>query len=81
MLEECKFDFLSGRIETEWVAMARDGVRYVRRLSIRAYTAAELRIMLERVGLMVRQMFGDYEGSPYGFDSRRLIVVAQKQPS
>lgn len=78
LLEDRRFDFLSGRVETEWIAMAKDGARYIRRSSIRAYTAAELRVMLERVGLTPKQLLGDYEGNPYGWDSPRLIVVSQK---
>ncbi len=78
VLEERTFDPLSGRVETLWVAVTRDGVRYERRSSIRLYTASELRFMLERVGLKVTQLFGDYDGNPYGFDSQRLIVTAVK---
>lgn len=78
VLEERTFDPLSGRMETLWVCVARDGVRYERRSSIRLYTAAELRLMLERVGLGVTGLFGDYDGAPYVWDSPRLIVVAVK---
>jgi hypothetical protein len=34
--------------------------------------------MLERAGLKVTNLFGDYDGSPYSWDSQRLIVVACK---
>jgi hypothetical protein len=78
VLEERTFDPLSGRVETLWVCVARDGVRYERRSSIRLYTAAELRLMLERVGLRVTGLFGNYDGSPYTWDSPRLIVAAMK---
>lgn len=78
LLEDRSFDFLSGRVGTEWIAIARDGVRYVRHSSIRAYTAAELRAMMERVGLKAERLLGDYRGNPYDWNSPRLIVVAQK---
>lgn len=78
VLEERTFDHLSGRMETRWVCVARDGVRYERLSSVRLYTASELRTMLERAGLKVTNLFGDYDGSPYSWNSQRLIVVACK---
>ena len=78
VLEERTFDHLSGRMETRWICVARDGVRYERLSSVRLYTASELRTMLERAGLEVTNLFGDYDGSPYSWDSQRLIVVACK---
>ncbi len=78
VLEERTFDHLSGRMETRWVCVARDGVRYERLSSVRLYTASELRTMLERAGLKVTKLFGDYDGSPYSWDSQRLIIVACK---
>jgi len=78
VLEERTFDHLSGRMETRWICVARDGVRYERLSSVRLYTASELRTMLERAGLKVKDLFGDYDGSPYSWDSQRLIVVACK---
>ncbi len=78
VLEERKFDSLSGRMETRWVCVARDGVRYERLSSVRLYTASELRVMIERVGLEVINLFGDYDASPYSWNSHRLIVLAKK---
>jgi SAM-dependent methyltransferase len=78
VLEERTFDHLSGRMETRWVCVARDGVRYERLSSVRLYTTSELRTMLERAGLKVTNLFGDYDGSPYSWDSQRLIVLACK---
>ncbi|MFA0739933.1 MAG: hypothetical protein DFNUSKGM_000029 [Candidatus Fervidibacter sacchari] len=78
VLEERTFDHLSGRMETRWICVARDGVRYERLSSVRLYTASELRTMLEQAGLKVKDLFGDYDGSPYSWDSQRLIVVACK---
>jgi SAM-dependent methyltransferase len=79
VLEERTFDHLSGRVETLWVMVTRDGVRYERRFSVRAYTPAELRWMSERVGLRVTELLGDYDGHLYTWDSPRLIVVAVKE--
>lgn len=78
VLEERTFDHLSGRMETRWVCVARDGVRYERLSSVRLYTPSELRTMIERAGLRVTSLFGDYDGSPYSWDSNRLIIAAVK---
>jgi len=78
VLEEREWDLLSGRVETRWVCVARDGVRYERRSSVRLYTLAELRVMLERQGLKVAKVFGDYDGRPYSWDTPRLLLVAQR---
>ena len=37
----------------------------------------ELQILLERNGLRVRKMWGNYDGSPLNADSPRIIVMAQ----
>lgn len=36
----------------------------------------ELELLLARTGFALRQLFGDYESSPYDDDSERMIVVA-----
>jgi len=35
--------------------------------------------MLFRAGLAVRQAWGGYDGQEYGFDSPRMIVLAEKE--
>ena len=35
--------------------------------------------MLNRADLMPIQVFGDYDGSEYTWDSKRMIVLAEKQ--
>ena len=46
--------------------------------SIRLYTLPELRAMLNRQGLELMQVWGDYEGDPYSVDSKRLITLSRK---
>jgi SAM-dependent methyltransferase len=45
-------------------------------LRLRYTLAAEMRLLLERVGLKVDTMCGDYDFAPYEEDSPRLFVVA-----
>jgi SAM-dependent methyltransferase len=44
----------------------------------RLYSLPELRRILEENGLMVRKVWGDFDGSGFSFASRRLIVLAEK---
>lgn len=44
--------------------------------SLRIYDPDELSAMLERCGLRLEQLIGDYEGQPFDQDSPRMIVIA-----
>ncbi|MBZ0111178.1 MAG: class I SAM-dependent methyltransferase [Thermoanaerobaculia bacterium] len=46
--------------------------------SVRAYTHDEVIIGLRWAGLEVRDVFGNFDGEPYGRDSERLILVGHK---
>jgi ubiquinone/menaquinone biosynthesis C-methylase UbiE len=46
--------------------------------NIRIFSPAELGNMMERNGLRVEKIWGDIQGSPFGFDSHRLVVLARK---
>jgi SAM-dependent methyltransferase len=55
-----------------------DGVvrRTVVELELRYFARFELELLLERAGFVVEAVFGDYDLSPFGSASERLIVVA-----
>jgi ubiquinone/menaquinone biosynthesis C-methylase UbiE len=65
------------RIEKE-IEVRRGGSTENFRESVRAYTAEELARMVERAGLRVENLWGDFDGSPVGPDSPRLILLASK---
>lgn len=81
---------LEGRIvrQQRWV----EGETVVKRIEIRApgqeprvhhervrlYDAAALRALLEAHGLEPRSSFGDYDGSPHGPESPRLILLGRR---
>ena len=48
------------------------------KLSIRIFSLPELRHLMEENGLKIKKVWGYYDGSPYQFDSRRLIILARK---
>ncbi|HEY1074737.1 MAG TPA: class I SAM-dependent methyltransferase [Patescibacteria group bacterium] len=49
-----------------------------RELPLRLYTVPEFTERLAKVGLTITKIWGDYDASPYSFDSERLLVLAQK---
>jgi SAM-dependent methyltransferase len=53
-----------------------DGRRFVER--VRLYREADLRDMLQRAGLQVRNTAGDYDGGPTGSASPRLILFSER---
>lgn len=65
------------RMESAWVA-DRNGMRQHNRMSIRLYTAAQMRRLFEQAGLRVEAMYGGRDGERYTRGSRRLIVVGRK---
>jgi SAM-dependent methyltransferase len=51
--------------------------RYLER--VRGYDLDEISVMFESCDLFIRNAFGDFDGSPYMRDSRRLILVGSKR--
>ena len=79
MLGAHEMDFLSGRMKDTRTFVEPSGTKKTTCLVVRMYTLAELDRMLKTADLTVTAVFGDFEGSAYGIDSPRLIVVSQKQ--
>ena len=48
------------------------------RTNVRMFSPPELKNMMERNGLHIEKVWGDFEGAPFGFDARRLVVLARK---
>ena len=66
-------------LDAEWILVRRDFARRYR-VTHRLYSGYELRTAMESVGFEVR-LLGDFEGSPYGPDSLRLVAVGRKPPT
>jgi len=65
------------RVEKE-IEVRRGGSTEIFRESVRAYTASELAGLFEAAGLRVEATWGDFDGTPIGCDSPRLILLASK---
>ena len=76
LLEERRFDYVAGEIETDHVLLAV-GERRGATFRLRVYTATELVRLLQDVGFTEIDCFGDYEGAPLSRETR-LVVRARK---
>jgi SAM-dependent methyltransferase len=76
-LDARDYDHLTGRSNVTWTFVGPGGERSELRHSLRIYTLPELAEMLDRAGLDVVEAWGSFEGEPYGFESRRIIVHAR----
>ena len=67
--DQTSFDFEKGRFEDN---------RPPAFPSLRVYALTELIALLDRAGLQYRRSWGGFDGSAYGMDSARLIVLAER---
>jgi ubiquinone/menaquinone biosynthesis C-methylase UbiE len=75
LLEQRTFDAAAGVAQTTQTLIDGAGGRESRTFSVRVYSATELVAMLGRAGFTDARAYGDLEGSPFGVDTR-LVVVA-----
>lgn len=70
------FDLRTGRID--WGSFRARGGSHQPNEALRLYSLTEIVRMLEDAGLTFRRVFGGYDGRPYGLDSPRMLVAAEK---
>lgn len=75
---KAKFDHLMGRNDERRIRIDKNGRREEFSLSLRMYTVVELAAMFHKVGLIVKEMYGNYASEPFTFDSKRCILIAGK---
>jgi SAM-dependent methyltransferase len=80
MLEERRYDPLTGRVTGIWTFVRPDGTRSQLRHSLRSYTPAELATMFQAAGLDVEGAWSGFDGSPLGFESEghRIVLLGRK---
>jgi len=78
LLEERAFDLTSSRINSVWTYVTRKG-RVERRLSLRIYSLHELRAMLERADLELKEAWGTLEREPLTWDHAHQRVLAARR--
>ncbi len=66
------------RVEKQIAIRTENGIRRVRE-SVRCYTLEEIRELLEKAGLSLEQIWGDFDGQPYTTLSPRILTLSRKQ--
>ncbi|MEE9518176.1 MAG: class I SAM-dependent methyltransferase [Candidatus Adiutricales bacterium] len=66
------------RIRNEWI-LIKNGIAKSYTFHHTLYSGQELMDRLERVGFTDIRLFGDYEGTEYGPEARRLIAAARTE--
>lgn len=81
-IERRDLDLATSRMHVHFIVIDPNGKR---RESIghmiRLYTLTEMTVLLARVGLTIRAVFGGFDSEPYSIDTRRMIIVARKSGS
>jgi SAM-dependent methyltransferase len=82
LIEESKWNLESSRIENVWRYYRKDGkdLRHLDTIETdhRVYSLHELRRMVEDGGWTYRVCYGGFDREPFTMDSRRMILIAQK---
>jgi SAM-dependent methyltransferase len=79
VITEKQFDHATGRNFDRRVRIWNDGRREEFSLFVRMYTVAELVSMFRKAVLTLKEMYGNYNAEPLTFDSRRYILIAEKE--
>ena len=79
VLTKRDYNLLTGNIEELRTYIAPDGSKREVHLVWRLYFYPELAKMLNHADLTPIQVFGNFDGSKYTWDSNRMIVLAEKQ--
>jgi SAM-dependent methyltransferase len=77
MIDRSSFDTRTGRLLNRRIVI-RNGVRKEKPFFVRLYNPTELRDWLMRARMDIDRIYGGYDLSPLGEDSRRMIVVAKR---
>jgi len=77
-IEEWTFDHLAGRLNWTNTVIFPDGRREAWYHTIRAYTVAEIKKMLETAGFDLTAVYGSLAGEPYTMDSQAAIFIARR---
>jgi hypothetical protein len=77
VFEKRRFDATEGTVSTRRVVLS-GGERCEYRRVLRMYTVTELAALLEAAGLRPERWCGDYDGSRFGPESKRMIAIGER---
>jgi SAM-dependent methyltransferase len=79
LLEERFFDYFNSRIELTNRLIQSSGEVKEANYSIRLYTLTEMLGMFNKVGLVLTDVYGNFDGEHYSAKSPRMILVAARE--
>jgi len=79
ILEERFFDFFKSRLEIVHHMVNHKIQDRKLESSFRLYTLREILAMFAQIGLVLTDVYGDFDGSQYSAKSPRMILVARRQ--
>jgi len=78
MIDRNTFDSVTGRLYTKRIVI-RNGKRKYKPFFVRLYNPTEIVDLLNRVGLRIYKMYGDWDSKPFTNESRRMMIIAKKE--
>ncbi len=79
VLNETAFDYVTGRMESDWTLVGEGRAPETRHSSIRMYTFHQLRELLGAAGFASVEGYDAPTLEPFGLKAERLLLVATKQ--
>jgi len=79
MIDRNRFDPVSGRLYNSRIVI-RDGIRKDIPFFLRLYNLNEITRVLAAEGLSVVKIYDDWKGKPFDGESKRMIMLARKEP-
>lgn len=80
LMEEVSLELRTSRVTSRQTLIEPEGgPRVAKEFELRAYTCAELTTLLARQGLGVREVWGGADRSAYSTESRRLVLLAERE--
>jgi len=77
MIDRITFDSITGRLYNRRIII-RNGKREDKPFFVRFYNPTEIRDLLEKAGLEIYKMYGDWQANPFTSGSTRMIIIAEK---
>jgi len=81
VLVDNEFDSATSRVTTHWRLIQGDRVRDMGGFDLRCYARHELADLVESAGLTLTAAYGSLLLEPFTVESRRLVLVARKDPA
>lgn len=74
-----RFDGRTKRARAEHTLTRHDGIRISSAFDVRIYSMEELRGMIRKAGMEVKDFYGSLAGAPFTDESARMVVYAEKR--